>query len=396
MSDEVCNCGSSNCESAGCGGLCSSGGCESEAHSFIEKTHELNSIKRVIGIVSGKGGVGKSLVTSTLAVMMRKKGYNIGILDADITGPSIPKVFGINERIQGSDEGMYPQKSSNGISVMSVNLLLDKDESPVIWRGPVIAGVVKQFWTDVIWGDIDYLFLDMPPGTGDVPLTVFQSIPLDGIIIVTSPQDLVSMIVKKAYNMAKAMDIPVLGIVENMSYIKCPDCGKNIKIFGESKLDAIAEELGINVLGKIPIDPVVAELCDKGEAEKINNSYLSSAVSTIERKLGVGKVIRTLRVAIPTDGATIASQFGKCENFTIFDIENNIIKNKYNISTEGNLHGLLPTFLSVKGVKAVIVDGINEGAKNNLIKNSIEVISGVSGDIDVAIGAYLDGALTSK
>ncbi len=395
MSDEVCNCGSTNCENESCGGSCSSGGCGSEAHSFIEKTHELNSIKRVIGVVSGKGGVGKSLVTSTLAVMMRKKGYNIGILDADITGPSIPKVFGINDRIKGSDEGMYPQKSNNGISVMSVNLLLDKDESPVIWRGPVIAGVVKQFWTDVIWGDIDYLFLDMPPGTGDVPLTVFQSIPLDGIIIVTSPQDLVSMIVKKAYNMAKAMDIPVLGIVENMSYIKCPDCGKNIKIFGESKIDAIAEELGINVLGKIPIDPVVAELCDKGEAEKINNNYLSAAVSTIEKKLGVGKVIRTLRVAIPTDGTNIASQFGKCENFTVFDIENNNIKNKSTISTEGNLHGLLPTFLSVKGVKAVIIDGIGDGAKNNLIKNNIEVISGVSGDIDHAISAYLDGTLTS-
>ncbi len=391
MNDKICNCGSTNCESGSCVGSCSTGGCGNEAQNFIEKTHELNSIRRVIGVVSGKGGVGKSLVTSTLAVMMRKKGYNVGILDADITGPSIPKVFGINNRIQGSDEGMYPQKSNDGISVMSVNLLLDKDESPVIWRGPVIAGVVKQFWTDVIWGDIDYLFLDMPPGTGDVPLTVFQSIPLDGIIIVTSPQDLVSMIVKKAYNMAKAMDIPVLGIVENMSYVKCPDCGKNIKIFGESKIDDIAEELGVNVLGKMPIDPVVADLCDKGEVEKIKNSYLSDAVSTIEKKLGVGKVIRTLRVAIPTEGTNISSQFGKCETFTIFDIENNNIKNKTIIRTAGNLHGLLPTFLSVKGVKAVIVESINDSVKNNLIKNNIEISSGVSGDIDQAISSYLDG-----
>ncbi|QNU68502.1 P-loop NTPase [Ruminiclostridium herbifermentans] len=395
MSDEVCNCGNSNCESESCEGSCSTG-CGREENSFIEKTHELNSIKRVIGVVSGKGGVGKSLVTSSLAVMMRKKGYNIGILDADITGPSIPKVLGINDKVKGNEEGMYPQKSNNGIRVMSVNLLLDKDESPIIWRGPVIAGVVKQFWTDVIWGDIDYLFLDMPPGTGDVPLTVFQSIPLDGIIIVTSPQDLVSMIVKKAYNMAKAMNIPILGIVENMSYLKCPDCGKNIKIFGESKIDEIAEELGITVLGKIPIDPLVAELCDKGEAEKINNNYLSNAVSTIEKKLGVGKVIRTLRVAIPTDGNNIASQFVKCENFTFFDIENNIIKKKSEVSTAGNLHGLLPTFLSVKGVKAVIIDGIGDSAKKNLIKNNIEVISGVSGDIDQAISAYLEGTLASK
>jgi Mrp family chromosome partitioning ATPase/predicted Fe-Mo cluster-binding NifX family protein len=396
MSDEVCNCGNINCESQSCEGSCSAENCERSEKSFIEKTHELNSIKRVIGVVSGKGGVGKSLVTTTLAVMMRKKGYNIGILDADITGPSIPKVLGISDKIKGNDEGMYPQKSNSGIRVMSVNLLLDKDESPIIWRGPVIAGVVKQFWTDVLWGDIDYLFIDMPPGTGDVPLTVFQSIPLDGIIIVTSPQDLVSMIVKKAYNMAKAMNIPILGIVENMSYLKCPDCGKSIKIFGESKIDDIAKELGMNVLGKIPIDPLVAELCDKGEAEKINNNYLSNAVSMIEKKLGVGKVIRTLRVAIPTDGTNIASQFGKCENFTFFDVENNNIKGKSTISTAGNLHGLLPTFLSVKGVKAVIIDGIGDGAKNNLMKNNIEVISGVSGDIDNAINAYLDGTLSSK
>lgn len=400
MSDEVCGCGSTNCESdecgsGGCGGSCSSGGCGNGPQSFIEKTHELNSIKRVIGIVSGKGGVGKSLVTSTLAVMMRRKGYDVGVLDADITGPSIPKVFGINDRIQGSELGMYPQKSANGISVMSVNLLLDKDESPVIWRGPVIAGVVKQFWTDVIWENVDYLFLDMPPGTGDVPLTVFQSIPLDGIIIVTSPQDLVSMIVKKAYNMAKAMDIPVLGIVENMSYLKCPDCGKNIKIFGESKIDSIAKKLKVDILGKMPIDPVMAELCDKGEVEKINNTYLSEAVSAIEKKLGVGKVLKTLKIAIPTDGTNISSHFGKCENFTIFDIENSVIKSKTSISTEGNLHGLLPTFLSIKGVNAVIVEGMGDGARNNLIKNKIEIISGVSGDIDQAISSYLEGALES-
>lgn len=269
----------------GCEGCSSSdcGSCDSKPKSFIEKTHELNNIKKVIGVVSGKGGVGKSLVTSSLAVLMRRKGYKVGILDADITGPSIPKVFGVNKKAEGNELGIYPQRTENDIGVMSINLLLDKTEAPVIWRGPVISGVVKQFWTDVIWGEVDFLFLDMPPGTGDVPLTVFQSIPLDGIVIVTTPQDLVSMIVKKAYNMAKEMNIPVLGLVENMSYLKCPDCGKEIKLFGESKIDAVAKEMGLQVLGKMPIDPAVAELCDKGEIEKLNHSYLDSAVDYIEK-----------------------------------------------------------------------------------------------------------------
>jgi len=289
MKDNGCSCESTDCGSEDCSGSCSSGGCGSKPQDFIEKTNELNSIKRVIGVVSGKGGVGKSLLTSMLAVTMSRKGYKVGILDADITGPSIPKVFGINKKVEGSELGMFPQRSHNGIGVMSVNLLLEKDDSPVIWRGPMIAGVVKQFWTDVIWGEVDYLFLDMPPGTGDVPLTVFQSIPLDGIVIVTSPQDLVSMIVKKAYNMAKDMNIPILGIVENMSYLKCPDCGKEIKLFGESKIDAIAEKLGIQVLGKMPIDPAIAELCDNGEIEKVNTEYLMDAISYIEKNLSIVK-----------------------------------------------------------------------------------------------------------
>lgn len=281
MSECNCDCESTECKGEGC----SSGSCGTKPQSFIEKTHELNNIKKVIGIVSGKGGVGKSLVTSTLSVLMRRKGYKVGVLDADITGPSIPKMFGVANKAQGSELGIYPERTHNNINVMSINLLLEKDDSPVIWRGPIIAGTVKQFWTDVIWGDIDYLFLDMPPGTGDVPLTVFQSIPLDGIVIVTSPQDLVSLIVKKAYNMAKSMDIPVLGIVENMSWLKCPDCGKDIKLFGESKIDEIASELGVNLLGRMPIDPAIAELCDKGEIEKLNHSYLDAAVEYIEKAL---------------------------------------------------------------------------------------------------------------
>ncbi|MDK2800287.1 MAG: hypothetical protein PWP27_1091 [Clostridiales bacterium] len=273
----------SDCENIQCGEVsgCSES-CNTKANDFRVVTHELNAIKRVIGVVSGKGGVGKSLVTSMLAVLTRRKGYNVGILDADVTGPSIPKMFGITKKAVGSEFGIYPERTHNHINVMSVNLLLEKDDLPVIWRGPVISGTVKQFWTDVIWGNIDYLFIDMPPGTGDVPLTVFQSIPLDGIIIVTSPQDLVHLIVRKAYNMAKSMNIPVLGIVENMSFMQCPDCGKEIKLFGNSRIEEIAAELGIKVLGKIPVDPTVAEICDRGEIEKFNKEYLSEAVSFIE------------------------------------------------------------------------------------------------------------------
>lgn len=279
MSECNCDCNSTECASEGC----SSTSCSNKPQDFIEKTHELNHIKKVIGIVSGKGGVGKSLVTSTLAVLMRRKGYRVGILDADITGPSIPKMFGVTKKAEGSELGIFPQKTHNSINVMSINLLLEKDDSPVIWRGPIISGTVKQFWTDVIWGDIDYLFLDMPPGTGDVPLTVFQSIPLDGIVIVTSPQDLVSLIVRKAYNMAKSMNIPVLGLIENMSWLKCPDCGKDITLFGKSKIEEIASELTIPVLGKMPIDPSVAELCDNGDIEKLSHSYLDGAVEYIEK-----------------------------------------------------------------------------------------------------------------
>mgnify|MGYP001170020114 CR=1 FL=1 len=276
-------CNNKDCASGGCSQeSCPQKGSSSIKQDFIAKTNELNHINKVIGIVSGKGGVGKSLVTSTLAVLMKRKGYRVGVLDADITGPSIPKMFGVSKKAEGSELGIHPQRTHNDIKVMSVNLMLKKEDSPVIWRGPIISGVVKQFWTDVIWGDIDYLFIDMPPGTGDVPLTVFQSIPLDGVVIVTSPQDLVSLIVKKAYNMAKSMNKTVLGIVENMSWIKCPDCGREIELFGKSKIDDVARDLGVPVLGRVPIDPSVAELCDKGEIEKVNHDYLNKAVECIE------------------------------------------------------------------------------------------------------------------
>ncbi len=253
---------------------------------FRCETNKMNNIKRKVAVLSGKGGVGKSLVTALLSVMMNKKGYNVGILDADITGPSIPKMFdGKNQRAKTSELGIYPVTTNNGIKLMSINLILDQPDSPVIWRGPLIGNTVKQFWTDTIWGDLDYLFFDMPPGTGDVPLTVFQMVALDGIIIVTSPQDLVSLIVKKAYNMAKAMNVPILGIIENMSYTICPYCNKKINIFGESKAEKIAEDMGIRFLGRLPIDPMIAQLCDNGEIEKFNQEYVDDCVDVIEKVL---------------------------------------------------------------------------------------------------------------
>lgn len=272
-----------NCET--CGENCSSK--KDSPESFIEKLNDLSSVKKVIGIVSGKGGVGKSLVTSTLAVSMNRRGYKTAILDADITGPSIPKSFGIKEKAQGTDTALFPATTKTGIDVMSVNLLLPNETDPVVWRGPIIAGMVKQFWTDVIWKDIDYMFVDMPPGTGDVPLTVFQSIPLDGIIVVTSPQELVSMIVEKAVKMADMMKVPVLGIVENMSYFKCPDCGKEHRIFGDSHIEDIASQYNTKVLAKLPIDNSLAKCVDTGTIELFVGDYLENAANELEDNLSV-------------------------------------------------------------------------------------------------------------
>ena len=263
---------------------CSSGCDQKEKQSLLEQPHELSKIKHVIAVVSGKGGVGKSIVTSMLAVNMQRLGYKTAILDADITGPSIPKSFGLKAGIVGDNNGIIPPTTTSGIYIMSINLLLQEDTQPVVWRGPVIAGTVKQFWTDVIWNDIDFMFIDCPPGTGDVPLTIFQSIPLDGIIIVSSPQELVSMIVEKAANMANMMNIPVLGLVENMSYVKCPDCGKEIKIFGDSHIEEVAEKHGYDVLAKIPMDPKLAALVDKGWIEMMDNNYLETAATVLENR----------------------------------------------------------------------------------------------------------------
>ena len=258
-------CSKESCE--GCSG-------SEQKTSFAADMNRYSSVKKVIGVVSGKGGVGKSFVTASLAAQMRRKGYSVGILDADITGPSIPKMFGVHGPAVGNDMGMYPIEAEDGTKIMSINLLMDDEEAPVVWRGPVIAGTVKQFWSDVVWGDLDYLFVDMPAGTGDVTLTVFQSLPVDGIVIVTSPQELVQMIVKKAYNMAGMMHIPVLGVVENYSYFECPDCGKRISLFGESHIDEVAKELGIDVLGKLPLDPKYAQAADEGRFFELENPNL--------------------------------------------------------------------------------------------------------------------------
>ena len=269
---------SGNCSS--CASNCSS---KKEAQDMRIPSGPFSNVKKVIGVVSGKGGVGKSLVTSMLASAMQARGNSCAVLDADITGPSIPKSFGIKDRAKADESGLLPEESKTGIKIMSINLLLENEESPVVWRGPVISGVIQQFWKDVAWGDVDYMFVDMPPGTGDVSLTVFQNLPVDGIVIVTTPQDLVTMIVKKAFNMAKLMNIPVLGLVENMSYIVCPDCGKEFRIFGESKIDEIAAELGVPVLAKLPIDPKTASLVDKGAIELADDKYIASAVDFISK-----------------------------------------------------------------------------------------------------------------
>ena len=269
-------CSSTSCSKESCEGCPSK-----EKKSMLEELNIYSEIKHVIGVVSGKGGVGKSFVTASLANQMAQKGFRVGILDADITGPSIPKMYGLHGPAQADDQGIYPMEAKNGIKVMSVNLLLPQEDEPVIWRGPILANMVKQFWTEVIGGDLDYLFVDMPPGTGDVPLTVFQSLPVEGIVIVSSPQDLVKMIVKKAYKMAQMMNIKVLGLVENYSYIVCPDCGKKLQVFGESHIDEIAAELQIDVLGKMPINPLYAEAADKGVFHAVDNEYVEKAVEKL-------------------------------------------------------------------------------------------------------------------
>ena len=282
---ENSNCsGASSCSKESCEGCPSNAKNKAGGGIAKEPMNAASNVKKVIGVVSGKGGVGKSFVTASLAAAMNRAGYKVGIMDADITGPSIPKMFGIHGQVYGTDDGMVPMETENGIKIMSINLLLDDEEAPVIWRGPVIAGVVKQFWNETVWGDVDYLFVDMPPGTGDVSLSVFQSIPLDGIVIVASPQELVSMVVEKAVKMAEMMEVPIVGLVENMSYVTCPDCGKQIHLFGQGKTAEAAERHHLPVLAEMPIDPALAALTDAGDIESFQGSWLEAAADKLEGK----------------------------------------------------------------------------------------------------------------
>ena len=284
MSEEI----REGCEPSECGKSPACAGCKSNPNNAqAEPKKEPPKVRKVIGVVSGKGGVGKSLVSAQLAVMLRRKGYRVGLLDADITGPSAPKMFGIKEKALGDGERILPARTHNDIELMSINLLLETDDTPVIWRGPILAGVVTQFWEDVEWGELDVMIIDCPPGTGDVPLTVFQSIPVDGIVVVTTPQDLVGMIVRKAVNMANMMNIPVLGLIENMSYAVCPDCGATFELFGKSRVAEEAARLDLPVLARLPIDPQVAHLCDQGEIERVDGKAISDAVDVIEAQVGL-------------------------------------------------------------------------------------------------------------
>ncbi|NLV51201.1 MAG: P-loop NTPase [Clostridiales bacterium] len=354
-----------------------------------EELHELSSVKKVIAVVSGKGGVGKSSVTSMLAVAMRKKGYNVAVLDADITGPSIPKAFGIYQRPTGSKLGIYPVKSKTGIEIMSINLLLDNDTDPVIWRGPILGNTVKQFWKEVIWGDIDYMFIDMPPGTGDVPLTVFQSLAVDGIIIVTSPQELVSMIVSKAVKMAEMMNIPVIGLVENMSYFLCPDNGKEYKIFGESHIETIADAHNMKILAKLPIDPGISNACDKGEIENFDTDSFKNISEMLEGES------KTMKIAVASEGANVTGHFGHCTNFMIYGVENGKIIKEESIPNPGHRPGFLPNYLNDLGVNVIISGGMGGGAVDIFNEKNIEVILGAGGASKKAVEAYLRGELAS-
>ena len=373
-----------------------------EPKSLLAEPHELSRVKKVIGVVSGKGGVGKSLVTSLLAVTMHRRGYNTAILDADITGPSIPKVFGITSKAIGNAMGLLPVKSMAGIDIMSVNLLIDNDSDPVLWRGPILAGAVKQFWTDVIWDDVDYLFIDMPPGTGDVPLTVFQSIPVDGIIIVTSPQELVGMIVSKAVKMAQLMKVPVIGLAENMAYFKCPDCDQEHNIFGASHVSEIAAQYGLEVLARLPVDPQLAELCDRGRIEQFKGDWLNGIADVLAQEIAndVSNEVgnnggNKMKIAVASEHDMVTGHFGHCINFNIYEAEGQKIIKSESIPNPGHRPGFLPNYLHDLGVQVIISGGMGGGAVDIFNEKGIEVILGAQGPAREAVQQYLLGRLAS-
>ncbi len=371
-----------------CNQACSSCNQDCSQRDLHEPCNASSNIRHVIGIVSGKGGVGKSVVTASLAVTMARKGYRVGIMDADITGPSIPKLFGIHELALSDGTAILPAETPAGIKIMSLNLLTENETDPVIWRGPVIAGVVKQFWTDILWGDLDYLFVDMPPGTGDVPLTVFQSLPVDGIVVVTSPQDLVSMIVTKAIKMAQMMNIPVLGLIENYSYFKCPDCGKEHRIFGQSHLDEVADANSVPILGRLPIDPALAAACDAGQIEQFQCDYFTEPAYLMEHHLLSS--LRTV-VAVAAENGQIFQHFGRCPSFELYTVEGVSVVGKQVLPSGEAGHSALATLLSANHVSVLICGGIGQGACNALQELGIQVIPGAVGSTEQAVLNLLAG-----
>lgn len=381
---------SSDCSS--CSSNC--GSRKPSKEDFLAPMNSYSQVRKVIGVVSGKGGVGKSFVTSYLATLMNRRGYKTAVLDADVTGPSIPKAFGVHTKASANELGILPAITKNGVEIMSVNLLLEDEETPVVWRGPVIAGTVKQFWSDVVWGDVDYMFVDMPPGTGDVPLTVFQSLPLDGIIVVTSPQELVSMIVAKAVNMANEMDIPILGLVENYSYLECGNCGERMSVFGKSHIDEISKKHGLPVLAKLPVNPKIAEAIDAGKVEELNGDWLDEAADTLCKLVPVEKEKKSkdLKIAVTTDEkGNVFEHFGHCNKFTIYEVEDSKLKNKEELTEIGSGHVEVANKMKELGVQVVICGGIGSSAMEMLMDYGILVVPGMQGDIDVAVASYLDG-----
>ena len=373
-------------------GSCGSNCADRNAPQIMANTNN-SGVKKVIAVMSGKGGVGKSLVTSMLAVNAAKKGLKTAIMDADITGPSIPKSFGLKDKAKCNAEGtvILPEITNSGIKVMSLNLLMENETDPVIWRGPVIASCVKEFWQNVEWGDVDCMFVDCPPGTGDVPLTVFQSLPVDGIIVVTSPQELVSMIVTKAVNMAKMMDIPVLGIVENMSYFKCPDCGSIHEIYGHSRLEEIAAENGIKNIAKLPMDAEVAHMVDSGCADNLETEALDIMYQAIAE---AEKEPVLVKIAVTYKDGEVFQHFGHSEQFKIYVVEDNKVVASKVIGTDGNGHEALASYLESDGVDVLICGGIGGGAINALSASGIQVVPGVTGSTDEAVAMYLNGKLS--
>lgn len=384
-----------------------------QTQDFQVKTHPLNHITRTIAVLSGKGGVGKSMITGLLATYLQRTGqYRVGILDADVTGPSIPKLFGVEKiKPRGSEDGLFPVRTHSDIQLMSINLLLEDPGAPVVWRGPILANTVKQFWTDVIWGELDFLLIDMPPGTGDIPLTVFQSLPLDGIIIVTSPQDLVAMIVQKAIQMAKMMSIPIIGLVENMSHVVCPHCQESFSIFGNGKTEAVAREANIPYLGNLPIDPELAALCDQGNIERFHKRYLDDSLAALERMIKPGKnddepainevsqnqvpASGAVKIAIASDGTNVTEHFGHCAGFVVMTIENQTTTDRAFVENPGHKPGFLPNFLHDRGIQVIIAGGMGSGAVEIFKEKGIEVITGASGSVDTVVEQYRSGQLKS-